>query len=67
MKFTSANQKDVIFEIVDLTGKSIQKHLVKAAQGNNLVMFDTKSMAAGSYFVKFKTEGQIQTLQFVIK
>ena len=67
LKFTSANQKDVVFEIVDLTGKSIQKHLVKAAQGNNLVMFDTKNMAAGSYFVKFKTEGQIQTLQFVIK
>ncbi len=67
LKFTSSNQKDVVFEIVDLTGKSIQKHLVKAAQGNNLVMFDTKNMAAGSYFVKFKTEGQIQTLQFVIK
>ncbi len=67
LKFTSANQKDVVFEIVDLTGKSIQKHLVKAAQGNNLVMFDTKNMAAGSYFVKFKTEGKIQTLQFVIK
>jgi PKD repeat protein len=67
LKFTAASQKDVVFEIVDLTGKSIQKHLIKAAQGNNLVMFDTKSMAAGSYFVKFKTEGRIQTLQFVIK
>lgn len=67
IEFTVQDAKTVQIQIQDVTGKIVQNHNVIAAIGSNLVMIDTQSMAAGSYFIAIKSGDAQKVLQFVIK
>ena len=67
LNFSVNNDQTVQIQIQDLYGKEIQKHYVNAAIGSNLVMLDTKQLAAGVYFVNVIAGDSHKAMQFVIK
>jgi len=67
VSFSASKNKDMQFQVLDITGKIIQNNVVNAVQGSNLVLLDTQIFAAGSYFLKIMSEDHFKTLPFVIK
>lgn len=67
VQFSVQQDVDAIFEIQDITGKQIQRHLIKAAQGSNMALFDVQSMASGMYFLKVSIGSSFKTIQFMVK
>jgi PKD repeat protein len=67
VSFSASKNKDMQFQVLDITGKIIQNNLVYAVQGSNLVLLDTRIFAAGSYFLKIMSDDHFKTLPFVIK
>jgi PKD repeat protein len=67
VSFSASKNKDMQFQVLDITGKIIQNNLVYAVQGSNLVLLDTQIFAAGSYFLKIMSDDHFKTLPFVIK
>jgi hypothetical protein len=53
--------------MIDLSGKVIQKHLVKAKEGKNLVMMNTQELAAGMYQLVIASSNGQKTLPFIVK
>jgi hypothetical protein len=53
--------------ITDVSGKVAQKHIVKANEGSNLLLFDTKDLSSGMYFLTIGTANSSKTMQFVVK
>jgi PKD repeat protein len=58
---------DLIISIVDLSGKYIQKHLIKAKGGKNLAMLNTQELAAGVYQLLIQSSNAQKTLPFIVK
>ena len=67
VSFSASKNKDMQFQVLDITGKIIQNNLVYAVQGSNLVLLYTQIFAAGSYFLKIMSDDHFKTLPFVIK
>lgn len=67
LRFTLDKKEDVTFMITDVSGKVAQKHLVKANEGSNLLLFDTKDLSSGMYFLTIGTPNSSKTMQFVVK
>ncbi len=67
VSFSALKNKDMQFQVLDITGKIIQNNVVNAVQGSNLVLLDTQIFAAGSYFLKIMSDDHFKTLPFVIK
>jgi PKD repeat protein len=67
LRFTLDKKEDVTFMITDVSGKVAQKHLVKANEGSNLLLFDTKDLSSGMYFLTIGTANSSKTMQFVVK
>ena len=67
VSFDLPNTDDLTILMVDLTGKIIQKHLVKAKEGKNLVMMNTQELAAGMYQLRIVTSNGQKTLPFIVK
>jgi len=67
LRFTSQNNENVTLEIIDITGKKLQNHLIKANPGSNLVMMQTEGLKQGVYFVNIIAGNSIQTLQFIVQ
>ena len=67
VSFNASKNKDMQFQVLDITGKIIQNNVVNAVQGSNLVLLDTQIFAAGSYFLKIMSDDHFKTLPFVIK
>lgn len=67
VSFSAIKNKDMQFQVLDITGKIIQNNQINAAQGTNLVLLDTQKFAAGSYFLKVMSDDHFKTLPFVIK
>ena len=67
VSFSASKNKDMQFQVLDITGKIIQNNVVNAVQGSNLVLLDTQIFAAGSYFLKIMSDDHFKTLPFVIK
>ena len=67
VSFSASKNKDMQFQVLDITGKIIQNNVVNAVQGSNLVLLDTRIFAAGSYFLKIISDDHFKTLPFVIK
>jgi hypothetical protein len=67
VSFDLPNADDLTISMIDLSGKVIQKHMVKAKEGKNLVMMNTQELAAGMYqLVMMSSNGQ-KTLPFIVK
>jgi PKD repeat protein len=67
VSFDLPNTDDLTLLMVDLSGKIIQKHLVKAKEGKNLVMMNTQELAAGMYQLHIVTSNGQKTLPFIVK
>ena len=67
VSFDLPNTDDLTILMVDLSGKIIQKHLVKAKEGKNLVMMNTQELAAGMYQLRIVTSNGQKTLPFIVK
>lgn len=67
VSFTVSNAQSITFEIIDITGKTIQANQINATEGSNLVMLNTNSLASGMYLLNIKSGDQIKTMQFVVK
>jgi PKD repeat protein len=67
VSFDLPNTDDLTISMVDLSGKIIQTHLVKAKEGKNLVMMNTQELAAGMYQLRILTSNGQKTLPFIVK
>jgi len=67
LNFSVKNAQTVKVQIQDLYGKEIQNNYVNAAIGSNLVMMDTKQLAAGVYFVNVIAGETQKVMQFIVK
>ena len=67
VEFSVDNDQDVIFNIVDITGKLAQTNLIKAKSGSNLVLLNTENLNSGLYLLNIVTGNSTQTSQFVIR
>lgn len=67
LNFSVKNAQTVKVQIQDLYGKEIQNNYVNAAIGSNLVMMDTKQLAAGVYFVNVVAGETQKVMQFIVK
>ena len=67
LEFSLNAAQTVSIQIQDICGKIVQNHSINAAVGSNLVLMDTQSLAAGSYFVAIQAGETQKVLQFVVK
>lgn len=67
LQFSVNSAQEVQIQIQDVFGKVAQNNSVNAAIGSNLVMMDTKDLAAGVYFVAVKAGDSQKILQFIVK
>jgi PKD repeat protein len=67
VSFDLPNTDDLTISMIDLSGKVIQKHLVKAKEGKNLVMMNTQELAAGMYQLVIASSNGQKTLPFIVK
>lgn len=67
VSFDLPNSDDLTISMIDLSGKVIQKHLVKAKEGKNLVMMNTQELAAGMYQLVIVSSNGQKTLPFIVK
>lgn len=67
LSFDLPNADDLNVSIIDLSGKKIQKHLVKGKEGKNLVMMNTQELAAGVYQLVISGSAGQKSLPFIVK
>jgi hypothetical protein len=67
VSFDLPNADDLNVTIIDLSGKKIQKHLIKGKEGKNLVMMNTQELAAGMYQLVISSSAGQKTLPFIVK
>jgi hypothetical protein len=64
----NVNQYEIVeFEITDLTGKKIEKLLVKANSGENLVLLNTNHLNSGMYLLNVNFGRTSKTIHFLKK
>jgi len=51
--------------IVDMAGKIVQSHLIQSNQGKNVIMMDTKGLAAGKYSLVLQSGQGKKTMPFI--
>lgn len=67
LQFFNAKGSNLSVSVLDLSGKIIQRHMLSAAYGNNIVVLDTSELKAGSYFLTLDDHGVKQVARFVIQ
>ena len=67
VSFNLPSADDLTISIVDLSGKSVQKHLIKAKTGKNLAMLNTQELAAGMYQLLIQSSNGQKSLPFIVK
>lgn len=67
VSFDLPNTDDLTISMIDLSGKVIQTHLVKAKEGKNLVMMNTQELAGGMYQLVIVSSNGQKTLPFIVK
>ena len=65
VRFSVPTGQSVAVSVTDLMGNVLQKHVINANEGDNLVMLSTDMLASGMYMIRLN-EGT-QTLQFVVR
>ena len=64
---SQTNERDVTLEIVDLSGISLQRFLVKSISGQIQIPLDTKDLPAGTYFAVVNIGRKFVSKKFLIK
>ena len=67
LQFSLNAAQFVKIQLQDICGKIVQNHTINAAIGSNLVMMDTQTLAAGTYFLAIQAGETQKVLQFVVK
>jgi PKD repeat protein len=67
LSFTVPSSEEAILQVQDISGKIVKTNIVKALEGNNLVVLGTDELAAGTYFLNIQVGGVRKALQFVVK
>ena len=67
VSFNLPSADELTISIVDLSGKSVQKHLIKAKTGKNLAMLNTQELAAGMYQLLIQSSNGQKSLPFIVK
>jgi len=65
--FDARTEQAVVILIQDLTGKMIQRQLINAEAGSNLVVLNTHYLSSGVYFMNIETNGSKEVRQFIVK
>jgi PKD repeat protein len=65
VQFNLNQSEMLVFEILDLTGKKIEKQLIKANSGENIAVFDTRNLSSGMYLLNIITGNTSKTMQFI--
>jgi len=67
LRFSVKTAQEVNVQIQNISGQVLQKYLINANSGSNLVYMNTTDLSAGIYFMQINAGGSIQTIQFIIK
>ena len=65
--FSIPSNNDVLIKIQDVVGKTEQSQTIKAIEGSNLVLLDTKNLSSGIYFLNIQIGNSSKTFQFIVK
>lgn len=63
--FTVVTDQNLEISIVDLSGKQLNKIVIHAKAGQNLVVLGTEELLAGMYLVAIKGTGSTRTMRFI--
>ena len=66
VKFSLNSGQNALIRIQDLSGKIIQKKVIHANEGTNLVVLSTKDFAGGVYFINIEIAETQQTVKFIV-
>ena len=66
LEFQLNSPQNIEYEIIDILGKTIIKHSIQAASGNNLLIIPTKDLLEGSYFIKLHFGGEAVVKYFQV-
>jgi len=67
VRFSLKNAENAQIAVQDLSGKIVQLTSVQGAEGANLVMMNTSTLATGLYFLKIQVGAIQKTIQFIVK
>jgi len=67
VRFTAQTAQTVEVAVVDLFGQVIRTYMIKANEGDNLVLINTEELASGMYMVRLSQGTAAHTMQFVVK
>lgn len=65
--FSIPLDKEVSLRIHDITGKITQSYSIKANEGSNMVLMNTRDLAPGMYFLNLQIDNSQKTVQFIVK
>ena len=65
VEYTGLVASTLTASIVDMAGKLVQSHLIQSNQGKNVIMMDTKGLAAGKYSLVLQSGQGKKTMPFI--
>jgi PKD repeat protein len=65
VEYTGLVTSTLTASIVDMAGKLVQSYLIQSNQGKNVIMMDTKGLAAGKYSLVLQSGQGKKTLPFI--
>jgi PKD repeat protein len=65
VEYTATSASELTVSIVDMAGKLIQAHRIQSNVGQNIIMMDTKELAAGKYTLLLQGNSGKTTLPFI--
>jgi PKD repeat protein len=65
VEYNATSASELTVSIVDMAGKLIQAHRIQSNAGQNIIMMDTKELAAGKYTLLLQGNSGKTTLPFI--
>ena len=62
--FSTSDEKDVLIEVLDHSGRTLVSGKVVSATGSNLITLDISGLRSGLYMMRLMKENRISVLQF---
>ena len=63
--YTATSASELTATIVDMAGKQVQAHRIQSNSGQNIIMMDTKELAAGKYTLLLLGNNGKTTIPFI--
>jgi PKD repeat protein len=65
VEYSATSASEITVSIVDMAGKHLQAHRIQSNAGQNIIMMDTKELAAGKYTLLLQGNSGKTTLPFI--